>query len=67
MIACPPRDVLQRLLDESLGPDEQLPIETHIEDCRHGNQNAKVEEQGDYLFVVLKLVELTRLTTVPKA
>lgn len=31
----------------------------HIEDCRHGNQNAKVEEQGDYLFVVLKLIELT--------
>jgi len=31
----------------------------HIEDCRHGNQSAKVEEQGDYLFVVLKLVELT--------
>ena len=24
----------------------------HIEDCRQGNQNAKVEEQGDYLFVV---------------
>lgn len=30
----------------------------HIEDCRHGNQNAKVEEHGDYLFVVLKLIEL---------
>jgi len=30
----------------------------HIEDCRHGNQNAKVEEQGDYIFVVLKLIEL---------
>jgi magnesium transporter len=28
----------------------------HIEDCRHGNQRAKVEEGGDYLFVVLKPV-----------
>jgi magnesium transporter len=31
----------------------------HIEDCRHGNQSAKVEEQGDYIFVVLKQIELT--------
>jgi magnesium transporter len=31
----------------------------HIEDCRHGNQSAKVEEQGDYIFVVVKLIELT--------
>jgi len=30
----------------------------HIEDCRHGNQIAKVEAQNDYLFVVLKPVEL---------
>jgi magnesium transporter len=30
----------------------------HIEDCRHRNQSAKVEEQGEYLFVVLKLVRL---------
>lgn len=30
----------------------------HIEDCRHGNQNAKVEEHGEYLFVVLKQIEL---------
>jgi magnesium transporter len=28
----------------------------HIEDCRHGGQNAKVEEQPGYLFVVLKPV-----------
>ena len=28
----------------------------HIEDCRHGNQNAKVEESNGYLFAVLKLV-----------
>ena len=30
----------------------------HIEDCRHRNQNAKVEEQDSYLFVVLKLIGL---------
>jgi len=30
----------------------------HIEDCRHRGQNAKVEESGDYLFVVLKPVAL---------
>lgn len=30
----------------------------HIEDCRHGGQNAKVEEQAHYLFVVLKPVEV---------
>ena len=29
----------------------------HIEDCRHRNQNAKVEAQGGYLFVVLKTVQ----------
>ncbi len=28
----------------------------HIEDCRHRNQRAKVEEGTDYLFVVLKPV-----------
>jgi len=31
----------------------------HIEDCRHGNQRAKVEEGADYLFVVLKPVHVT--------
>jgi magnesium transporter len=31
----------------------------HIEDCRHGNQNAKVEEQGDYIFIILKLIDIT--------
>lgn len=30
----------------------------HIEDCRHRNQRAKVEEGGDYLFVVLKPVHV---------
>ena len=28
----------------------------HIEDCRHGNQSAKVEESHGYLFTVLKLI-----------
>lgn len=32
----------------------------HIEDCRHGNQNAKVEEGDGYLFVVVKPVEITK-------
>jgi magnesium transporter len=31
----------------------------HVEDCRHGNQRAKVEEGADYLFVVLKPVYVT--------
>jgi magnesium transporter len=30
----------------------------HIEDCRHGGQNAKVEEQEGYLFAVLKPLQL---------
>lgn len=30
----------------------------HIEDCRHGNQRAKVEEGADYIFVVLKAVHV---------
>ncbi len=30
----------------------------HIEDCRHRNQSAKVEEDGGYLFVVLKPVHI---------
>ena len=29
----------------------------HVEDCRHRNQTAKVEENPEYLFVVLKPVE----------
>jgi magnesium transporter len=31
----------------------------HIEDCRHRNQNAKLEPQGSYIFVVLKPVDMT--------
>lgn len=30
----------------------------HIEDCRHRNQSAKVEESGNYLFAVLKIVSI---------
>jgi magnesium transporter len=30
----------------------------HIEDCRHGDQRAKVEEGADYLFTVLKPVHV---------
>jgi magnesium transporter len=32
----------------------------HIEDCRHGNQRAKIEEGADYLFVVLKPVHISK-------
>jgi magnesium transporter len=32
----------------------------HIEDCRHGDQRAKVEEGADYIFVVLKPVHITQ-------
>ena len=31
----------------------------HIEDCRHGDQRAKVEDGPDYIFVVLKPVHVT--------
>jgi magnesium transporter len=29
----------------------------HIEDCRHRNQNAKIEPQDNYVFVVVKPIE----------
>ena len=31
----------------------------HVEDCRHRNQRAKVEEGADYLFIVAKTVHTT--------
>ncbi len=31
----------------------------HVEDCRHRDQNAKIEEHDNYLFVVLKPVTVT--------
>ena len=30
----------------------------HVEDCRHRNQSAKIEESGDYIFTVLKPVSI---------
>lgn len=30
----------------------------HVEDCRHRNQNAKLEVQDGYIFVVLKPIEM---------
>jgi magnesium transporter len=30
----------------------------HIEDCRHRNQSAKVEESREYIFVVLKTIQI---------
>lgn len=30
----------------------------HIEDCRHRNQSAKIEENGSYIFTVMKEVRL---------
>lgn len=31
----------------------------HVEDCRHRNQNAKVEENTHYIFIVLKPLSVT--------
>jgi magnesium transporter len=30
----------------------------HVEDCRHRNQSAKIEENGEYIFAVLKPVRV---------
>ena len=32
----------------------------HVEDCRHRNQNAKIEEDHGYVFTVLKPVRVTK-------
>lgn len=32
----------------------------HVEDCRHRNQNAKLEAQNNYLFIVLKIVSMSK-------
>lgn len=50
------RDPNDRRLDELAARYKLHPL--HIEDCRHRNQAAKVEPQNDYLFVVLKPVQL---------
>jgi magnesium transporter len=49
------RDPGDPLLDELAVRYNLHPL--HIEDCRNRNQSAKVEEQGGYLFVVLKPVD----------
>jgi magnesium transporter len=51
------RDPKDRQLDELAERYHLHPL--HVEDCRHGNQRAKVEEGADYLFVVLKPVHVT--------
>lgn len=51
------RDNNDRLLDELAARYGLHPL--HIEDCRHGGQNAKVEFMANYMFVVLKTVEVS--------
>ena len=48
------RDPNDPLLDQLAERYQLHPL--HIEDCRHRGQNAKVEEGGHYIFVVLKPV-----------
>ncbi len=50
---CDPNDPL---LDELAAKYQLHPL--HIEDCRHRKQNAKIEFQDRYIFVVLKPVTL---------
>lgn len=50
------RDPNDPELDRLAAEYELHPL--HIEDCRHRNQNAKVEQHRQYLFIVLKPVEM---------
>jgi magnesium transporter len=50
------RDPMSSELDHLAQRYQLHPL--HVEDCRHRGQNAKVEEQGHYLFIVLKSVEV---------
>jgi magnesium transporter len=50
------RDPNDKLLDQ-LAAKYNL-HQLHVEDCRNRNQNAKVEPQNGYLFVVLKPVDM---------
>src|SRR5258707_7366999 len=50
------RDPLDQELDRLATRYHLHPL--HVEDCRHRNQSAKVEESTGYLFAVLKLVEI---------
>jgi magnesium transporter len=51
------RDPKDPRLDELAERYKLHPL--HIEDCRNRGQNAKIEEDGHYIFVVLKPVEMT--------
>lgn len=51
------RDPNDKLLDELAERYHLHPL--HIEDCRHHGQNAKIEFQGNYIFAVLKPVQVT--------
>jgi magnesium transporter len=50
------RDPNDPLLDRLAAEHQLHPL--HIEDCRHGGQKAKAEQDGSYLFVVLKPVQI---------
>ncbi len=50
------RDPQDPLLDELARQYNLHPL--HIEDCRNRNQAAKIEPMNDYLFIVLKPVDL---------
>ena len=50
------RDPNDPLLDELARQFNLHPL--HIEDCRNRNQAAKIESMNDYLFIVLKPVDL---------
>lgn len=52
------QDPLDPRLDELAARYHLHPL--HIEDCRHRNQSAKVEENGKYLFTVLKPVNVAQ-------
>ena len=56
------RDPQSAELDELARQYKLHPL--HIEDCRHRNQNAKVEFEHPYLFVVLKLITIDEDTCV---
>ena len=49
-------DPAGRELDELAAQYHLHPL--HVEDCRHRNQSAKIEEGQGYLFTVLKVMRL---------
>ena len=54
------RDPNDPLLDELARQYNLHPL--HIEDCRNRNQAAKIEPMNDYLFIVLKPVDIDKTT-----